>query len=126
MTKLEFNQDNEEFYYGENKTNMKELILLKNNICIKAPGKIEGTKDIFQTKCDKLLFFKDIVSELEIIYENMNTLRIKGSSFSIIIIIEINYPDRKISLNYKEINIQGIKDFLFKAKTVQIYQLDLI
>ena len=124
--KLEINQDNEEFYYGENRTNMKELIHLKNNICIKTPEKTEDTKDIFQIKCDKLLFFKDIVSELEIIYENMNVLRIKGCSLPIIIIIEINYPNRKYSLNNKEINIKGIKDFLFKAKTEQIYQLDLI
>ena len=56
----------------------------------------------------------------------MNVLRIKGCSLPIIIIIEINYPNRKYSLNNKEINIQGIKDFLFKAKTEQIYQLDLI
>ena len=41
---------------------MKELIHLKSNI-IKAPEKTEVSKDIFQIKCDKLLFFKDIVSE---------------------------------------------------------------
>ena len=124
--KFTFKQDNEDFYYGENKTNMEELIHLKNNICIKSPEKNKGSKDIVQIKCDKLFFFKDIISELEVIYDNMKVLRIKGTSLPITIIREINYPNRQYLLNEKEINFQAIKTFLFKAKTEQILQLDII
>ena len=123
---LKFEQDDEDFYYGEIKTNMEELIHLKNNICIEDPEKIKGPKNIFQVKCDKLLFFKNIISELEVIYDNMKILRIKGTSLPLMIIIEIKYPYKKYLLNIKESNFQDIKDFLFKVKTEQISQLDLI
>ena len=63
---------------------------------------------------------------MEIIYENLKVLRIKGCSLPIEIIIEINYPDKKYLINNKEKNFKEIKDFLFKAKFELISQLDLV
>ena len=102
-------QDDEEFYYGDNKTNIKELIHLKNNIYIKPIEKMKAQSN--HKKLDKLLFFKNIISELEVIYDNIKTLRIKGSSLPIEIILEIKYPNQKYSLNnidknYKRLFIQ--------------------
>ena len=122
--KLIFKQDDEDFNYFENKTNMEELIHLKNNIYLKPLEKIK-TPNI-QEKLKKLLFFKDIISELEVIYDNIKSLRIKGSSLPIEIIIEIKYPYKKYSLNNIVQNFQEIKDFLFNAKIEQITQLDSI
>jgi hypothetical protein len=97
---LLFNLDNEDFIYKKDGKFIKiesieVLGKFKNKINIqpqkkknengnknnetkedKEEGKIE--KDIFQIKCDKLLFFKDIVSNLEIIYDKINILRKKG------------------------------------------------
>ena len=122
--RLIFKQDDEEFTYGQNKTNIEELIHLKNNIYIKPLEKIK-TQNI-QQKLKKLLFFKNLISDLEVIYDNIKVLRIKGSSLPIEIIIEIKYPNKKYSLNNNEQNFQEIKDFLFNAKIEQISQLDSI
>ncbi len=117
-------QDDEEFYYGDNKTNIKELIHLKNNIYIKPIEKMKAQSN--HKKLDKLLFFKNIISELEVIYDNIKTLRIKGSSLPIEIIVEIKYPNKKYSLNNIDKNYKEIKDFLFNAKIEQMSQLDSI
>ena len=45
-------------------------------------------KDIFELKCDKLIFFKDVVSKIEIIYDRMSILRSKGYNLQIEIKIE--------------------------------------
>ena len=111
---------------------MKELIHLKNRIHIKAQKRKENQnkkgskKDLFQVKCEKLIFFKETISNLELIYDNMKVLRIKGSSLPILIIIEINYPNIKYSINKKDVTFDFINDYLFKAKTEQITQLDSI
>ena len=49
---------------------MEDLIHLKNRINIKPPkkGKETKTKDAFQEKCEKLIFFKESISNLELIY----------------------------------------------------------
>ena len=52
--------------------------------------------DLFEVKCDKLLFFKDIISNLEIIYDKINILRIKGFNIPIVINVSIKYP--KVSM----------------------------
>ena len=122
--KLIFRQDNEDFYYDDKKTNMEELIHMKNNICINKPEEIKGVKNILQIKSDKLLFFKDLISELEVIYDNMKILRIKGTNLPILIVVEIRYPNKIYFLNDKEKNFEDIKGFLFKIKTEQISQLD--
>jgi len=83
-TNLNFKQDNEDFYYGENKcmTNMEELIHLKNKIHIKSKKENNEIK-ILQIKWDKLVFFKENISNLEKIYDNMKVLRAKGNSLPI-------------------------------------------
>jgi len=55
----------------------------------------------------------------------MKVLRIKGSSLPILIIVEIKYPNIKYSINKKDVNFEFINDYLFRAKTEQIFQLDL-
>ncbi len=132
---LIYYQDNEDFRYWEekkDKTEIKELIHLKNRIHIKAQkGKEnqntnDSKKDLFQEKCEKLIFFKETISNLELIYDNMKVLRIKGSSLPILIIIEINYPNIKYSINKKDVTFDFINDYLFKENTEQITQLDSI
>ena len=121
-----FKQDNEDFCYGKNKskTNMKELINLKNKIHIKFQR--EKEEDIVQIKCQKLIFFKENISNLEKIYDDMKVLQTKGSSLPILIIIKIEYPNITYSLNKMEANFEDIKDFLFRAKTEHIAQMDLL
>ena len=81
-----FRQDAEDFSYGESgTTNMEELIHLKNKIHIKPPKETKEPKDEFQKKCYELIFFKKVISNLEVIYEYMKVLRIKGSSLPILI-----------------------------------------
>ena len=133
---LIFYQDNEDFCYGTDKnekTEMEDLIHLKNRIHIKAQkkgkenrNKKNAKKDLFQEKCEKLIFFKETISNLELIYDNMKVLRTKGSSLPILIIIEINYPNIKYSINKNDVSFDFINDYLFKAKTEQISQLDSI
>jgi len=121
-----FKQDNEDFCYdnNKNKTNMKELINLKNKIHIKFQK--EKEEDIVQIKCQKLIFFKENISNLEKIYDDMKVLQTKGSSLPILIIIKIEYPNITYSLNKMETNFEDIKDFLFRAKTAHIAQMDLL
>jgi len=126
---LIFKQDNEDFCYGKDKikTNIEELIHLKNKIHIKSQNNEKETEnDQFQIKCKKLIFFKKKISNLEKIYDDMKVLRTKGSSLPILIIIKIVYPKITYSLNKIETNFEEIKNFLFRAKTEQITQLDLI
>ena len=125
-----FYQDKEDFRYGETRndlTDMEQLIHYKNRINIKPPKKDNENKPkgSFQIKCEKLIFFKESISNLELIYDNMKILRIKGSSLPILIIIEINYPTIKYNIDKKEVNFEFINEYLFKAKTEQISQLDL-
>ena len=51
----------------------------------------ENKKYLFQTKFDKLISFKDIVSKLEVIYDKIIILRIKGYNVPIMINILIKY-----------------------------------
>ena len=126
-----FLQDNEDFSYGKEEISMEELIHLKNKIHIKPQKEIKKTKeekdkqDQFQEKCDKLVFFKNTISNLEVIYEYMKILRTKGSSLPINIKIIIKYPNIEYFINRKESDFEKIRDFLFKAKTDYISQLDI-
>ena len=118
---LLFNLDNEDFLYNKDIKieNIEELIKLKNKINIQPQKNINGEKknDIFEKKCDKLLFFKNTISNLEIIYEKMNILRKKGFNIPIVINITIKYPNIVYELNGKEKKFDSIKDYLFTLKT---------
>ena len=121
------NQDTEILFYGENRRiTIKKLIHLKNKIHINDSNKAKDPKDQFQIKCQELVYFKDIVSKLEIIYDYMNILRIKGNNLPILIKIKIKYPQIKYYINQKITEFDNIRDFLFKAKTDYIAQLDSV
>ena len=104
---------------------MEYLILLKNKIHINLK---KENKDIdeLQIKCEKLNFFKENISNLEMIYNNIKALRIKGSCLPILISIKIEYPNITYYLNNIKTNVEKIKDYLIKAKIDLVYQLDLI
>ena len=86
--KLNDNNNNTILKEGEQKKNKKEI---KSKI--KEEKKKNVKKDIFELKCDKLIFFKDVVSKIEIIYDRMSILRSKGYNLPIEIKIEIKYPN---------------------------------
>ena len=101
---LTFKLDSEIFRYtnGEEKIEIKidELINLKNKINIQPDNnkknkekENEDEKDTYQRKCDKLIFFKKIISNIEIIYDKIKILRVKGYNIPIFINIEIKYPN---------------------------------
>ena len=129
-------QDSEKFMY-ENEKNVKDeeikpltmekLIHIKNQIHIKN----ENNEDaIIKSKCKILIFFKDIISNLEIINEYMNVLRTKGSSLPIKISIKIgikyNEPNIEYYLDRDKYDFEDIRKFLFEAKTEYIDQLSSI
>ena len=102
--KLIFDLDNEYFCYNiDGKTFQKDinkLIDLKNKINIqhensgsKKSEKKQGgkNKDLYHEKCDKIIFFKEIVSNFEIIYDKIKILRSKGYNIPIKIYISIKY-----------------------------------
>ena len=107
---LLFNLDNDDFGCKDKDgkfipiRNIHELVTIKNKINIQPEKKIkekvtknnetaqknseindekEEIKDIFQKKCYKLLFFKEIITNLEIIYDKINILRKKGLNIPI-------------------------------------------
>ena len=128
-------QDTENLIY-KNKNNeevrkeekiLEELIHIKNKIHIKKEMEI-NKDDIFKSMCKILLFFKEIISELERINEYMKILRKKGNSLPIKITIKINIKDKEPNIEYylnkDKSDFQRIREYLFKAKTSYIYQLD--
>ena len=144
---LLFNLDDEDFCYKyNNKTikinNIEELIKLKNKINIQDKNKTKNNgqkndkkdeitkekkkKDIFEEKCHKLIFFKDIISNLEIIYDKLNILRNKGFNIPIVINISIHYPKISYKLNNNEKEFNKIKDYLFNVKNDYENQLSII
>ena len=93
---------------------------------VKKENELTKKKDIFETKCDKLLFFKNIITNLKIIYDKINILRIKGFNIPIVINIAIKYPDIIYKLNGQEKEFTKIKDYLFKVKNDYENQLSTI
>ena len=140
---LTFKLDSEIFRYinGEEKQEIKikELIDLKNKINIQADDnkknaekedKEDNGKDIYQIKCDKLIFFKKIISNIEILYDKIKVLRVKGYNIPILINIEIKYPNIIYKLNKnneeEEKDFDSIKNYLFTIKNDYEDQLNTI
>ena len=135
---LTFKMDNEYFRYtkGSEKItkDINELIDLKNKINIQSENKEKSEeakeeKDEYQIKCDKLRFFKKIISEFESIYEKIKILRLKGYNIPIIINISIKYPEITYKFNdedNREIDFDDIKDYLFRIKNDYEKQLETI
>ena len=120
--RLTFKLDTENAIYTkddiEKEIKIEELINLKNkiNIQINNNNKKEE-KDIYQIKCDKLIFFKKAMSNIEIIYDKIKTLRKKGYNVPILIDIEIKYQNIRYKFkkdkNEEEIDFNFIKKYLF-------------
>ena len=137
---LTFKLDSEIFRYtkGDEKIEIKieELINLKNKINIqtddnkKSKEKVDKEKDIYQIKCDKLIFFKEKISNIEVIYDKIKILRVKGYNIPILINIEIKYPNIKYKFNKnneeEEKDFNFIKNYLFTIKNDYEVQLNAI
>ena len=128
-------QDSENFKYYNDKESkyenitMKELFHINNHIHIKNEEKnIED--EIFKSKYKVLLFYKDVISKLEVIEDYMNVLRTKGSNLPIKISIKINIKNREPIIEYylydKKKSFEEIRDFLLEVKNTYISQLDSI
>ena len=64
-----------------------------------------------------MLFFKELIKNIEIINNEMNSLRTKGSSLPIKIVININCPKVKYKLKDEDnIQFENIKNFLSNAE----------
>ena len=77
-----------------------------------------------------MIFFKEIISNMEIINDYMNILRKKGSSLPINIRIKINIQNKEPTIKYylgeEKSDFEKIREFLFKAKNDYISQLNAI
>ena len=145
--RLIFTLDNEYFYYRidgkQIQKDINELIYLKNKINIKNENKQKKTeeknveekedkknktKDLFQIKCDKLIFLKKKVSKIETIYDKIKILRIKGYNIPIKIDISIKYPKIVYKFNNEdeEKKFKEIKNYLFTIKNDYENQLNII
>ena len=135
---LTFKLDSEIFKYTNNKGDKKkikieELINLKNKINIQTDNNEVyevDEKDIYQLKCNKLKFYKIIISKIEVIYDKIKILRIKGYNIPILINIEIKYPNIMYKFNQEndeeEKDFDFIKNYLFTIKNEYENQLNAI
>ena len=113
---------------NEDKKNINDLINLKNQIHIKNDEEYSLDPGL-NSKFKDLIFFKRIISEIELINKDMKILRKKGSSLPIQITITISKKkDEDPSIEYKidkfQTNFEFIKNFLFNAKNTYISQLN--
>ena len=129
-------QDSEKFLYlgTESKyadISMETLTHLKNRIHLKnekEEKKDSSDNDKLKYKRKILIFFKTIISNLEVIIKYMNVLRNKGSSLPIKITIQIKILEREPTIIYylgeQKTTFENIRNFLFNAKTTYISQLE--
>ena len=118
------NKNNEEIRKEENI--IEDLVHIKNQIHIKNE-KESYEDDIIKSKCNILIFFKEKISDLEVINEYMKILRKKGSSLPIKISVKISIKEKVPTIEYfldkEKKDFQSIKEFLFQAKNTYISQL---
>lgn len=80
---------------------------------------------MIKEKSGTLIFFKDLITNLENINEYMKVLRIKGNSLPIKITIQVsNMQDIKYYLAAKEKSLNEIHNFLSDAKKEYISLLN--
>jgi len=122
-------------YQNEEDFNLEYLIHLKNRIHLKDEKINEKNIEIdnFEEKQLKLkfkilIFFKNLICNLEIIDEYIKILRTKGSNLPIKISIKTKIKDYEPSiiyyLNGKENNFKYIRTFLLNAKNNYLSQLN--
>ena len=124
-------QDSENFLYQSNQKlkniTLEELVHLKNKIHINnlKVNDVNDEKDIMKSKCKILIFFKEIISNLEIIIGYMKILRTKGSSLPIKIVLICNKESIEYQLgDEKNIDFERIKKYLLTVKDNYMTQLD--
>jgi len=137
-SKFIFNKNNDEInVINRDKDDLEYKIItfdkireLKNKIQLKQEGKKDSLQDAnsnnYIKRYEKLKFFKDLTVKIEEIKELMTVLRMKGSTLSISICVNITYPDVYYTLDGKKRDFKEIHDFLTKAKTNIINKLDSI
>ena len=69
----------------------------------------KAPQDELQKKCFKLVYFKELISDLEVIYEYIKFLRTKGSSLEILIKIKTKYTDIEYKLNQNRHKFECIR-----------------
>jgi len=72
------------------------------------------------------MFFTNIISILEVIYDKFKTLKIKGYNIPIFIKIIIKYPNISYVFNNEEKDFNYIKNYLLKIRNNYEKQLDKI
>ena len=122
-------------YQDEDDFNLEDLIHLKNKIYIKNEN-IDENKNIIDNfekkqlkfKCKIMIFYKNLISNLEFINEYMKVLRMKGNILPIKIIIKTNIKDNGPSIKYyldnRETEFKNIKSFLLNVTSNYISQLN--
>ena len=131
--RLTLKLDNEYCYYKiDNRIiqlNLEELIDLKNKIFIhfkKNDKRENDEKDIQQIKCDKLAYFKDIMTNIEEIYIKIKLMRNRGYLIPILINFEIQYPKITYKFDDEEKDFTFIKNHLLTIIYYYENQLDEI
>ena len=84
-------------------------------------------KDLLKEKSDKLIFYKNLITNMEVIFDNMQILRNKGNNLPIDIKIIVNYDKKKEALYYlnqEESSFDVIETFLINSKDDYIKKLD--
>ena len=134
-----FNKIDDEFKYkksGKKETiSIEKIRELNNKIQIKQERNISPkneNSESFVEKYKKSLFFKNLSTNIEEIYDIMDTLRTKGSTLPILIIVEIEYPkieyflcENKRGKSEKK-DFKDIYQFLTNAKRNIIKKLDSV
>ena len=135
-------QDEEKILYYVKEKNkyeeiesISELINLKNKIHLKNENEVNkeeketknDTNDKVKEKCKTLIFFKNIITNLEIISDYMKILRTKGSSIPIYISIKVKMCNVEYYLGNsdKAIEFEEIRNYLSLLKNKFISQLDM-
>ena len=125
---FKISDDKEKFSYKKNKetidVDIPELIKLKNQINIKPKITKEKNKsneemeekDPYEDKCKNLIFFKDLISDIEEIYEKIKILRTKGCYIPVDIKIEIEFPEFHCFVDGRPYDKEEIKKFLFNVR----------
>ena len=116
-----YNRDKDKF---ENITK-EELIYLKNQIQIKNENQIFENDKINQ-QYKLLLFFKNIITNFELINEYMKILLNKGCTLPIKIIFKIHILNIEYYINDRIVDFEDIRNYLSNIKDKYISQLDSI
>ena len=118
-----FRPDNKEFEFSYKENDkfypikMEELIHLNNEIFLDNKININNSKESKNINIDKLLFFRNIISNIRIIYDNIDSIILKGCYLPILINIEIKYPEANYFLNNEKKKYDIIKEYILNVKS---------